>query len=138
MFWRRMTQAWTYCIHTHRYTLCKYEMKNRYTHVIDLTWSKQILYNNCLDRKVFHRHKVLFNVFLPLQRISFKSLPKYQSIIAHNSNACTTMYCIVTYNNYIAKTTGNRPLEIDCFCETCKRKNTSTFSVDKFRKILLC
>ena len=44
---------------------------------------------------------------------------------------------IVTYNNYIAKTTGNRPLEIDCFCETCKRKNTSTFSVDKFRYYIM-
>ena len=43
------------------------------------------------------------------------------------------LLCIVTYNNYIAKTTGNLPLEIDCCSETCKRKNTSTFSVDKFR-----
>ena len=89
-----------------------------------MTWHEvSKYYNNCLDRKVFDRHKVLFDVFLPLlvdRESHLKVCPNINLLL------------FVTYNNYIAKTTGNLPLEIDCCCETCVTKNTSTFSVDKF------
>ena len=74
-------------------------------YVIDLSWSKY--YNNSLDRKVFDRHKVLFNVFCTC-RISFKSLPNIKLLLLNRSKD-------TLYNNFIVNTTINLCLEINCF-----------------------